>query len=65
MFQKPEPVALATALTQLVSSVIALLLIFDVIHWTDQQVGAVMLLWAAITAVVFVFVRQKVTPVDG
>jgi hypothetical protein len=63
VFQKPEPVALATALTQLVSAVIALLLIFEVIHWSTEQVGAFMAAWAALTAVVFVFVRNKVTPV--
>lgn len=60
-----EPVAITGALTQLVTAIIAALVGFDVVSWTQEQIGLVLGVWAAITAVVLVlWTRSKVTPVQ-
>ena len=61
-----EPVAITGALTGVVNAVIALLVGFEVVHWTATQIGLVVGLWNAVVAVVLVLVvRSKVTPIDS
>ncbi len=62
---KTEPVAIVGGLTQIVTAVIALALGFEWVDWTPEQTGLVLGVWAAITAFALLFVRSKVTPVEG
>ena len=59
-----EPVAIVAAIAGLVELIIPVLLIFNLIEWTDTQVGAVMaLVIGAATIIGGLFARSKVTPV--
>lgn len=63
---KLEPVAFTAALTTLFGSVLALLRVFAIVHWTADEVTAVATVWAAVMAMVLLVpVRNAVTPVAG
>jgi hypothetical protein len=57
MLLKREPVLWQT----LVTAIINLLVVFDILHLTDVQLGAVN---AALAAILGFLVRQQVTPVS-
>lgn len=59
-----EPVAIIAAVVGIIELVIPVALIFDLINWTDAQLGAVMALIIGIGTIVGgLFARSKVTPV--
>lgn len=57
-----EPVAIAGAVQALITAVIALLVAFNAWHPTDDQIAAVMGIYAALIVVITTIVRSKVTP---
>lgn len=57
-----EPVAVESALRNLLVAVIGLLQVFGAINWTPEQQGAVLLVFAALSVAASLFVRNKVTP---
>ncbi len=57
-----EPVRWVVGIPGLASAVIALLIGFDIVSWTDQQMGLVMGVIAALIATVGKVARDKVTP---
>lgn len=60
---KAEPVAFAGLLTALVTAIIALLIGFEIVAWTEVQVGLILAVWSALIAIVTFLVRANVTPV--
>ena len=64
-FVTDRPVVFWGLLTSLVSSVIGLLLIFDAVSWTGEQVGAIMLAVATFGAVFTFVVQGQVTPTNN
>ena len=62
---RQEPVVFWGTLTSLIEAIIGLLAIFGVINWTTEQMGAVMLVVAAVGTMFAFFVRSKVAPVGG
>lgn len=58
-----EPVAIAGALQALIASIIAALLLFDVVAWTPEQVGGVLAVYVPLVGVVTAVTRSRVTPV--
>lgn len=59
-----EPVRFWAGITGLVQAIIPLLLVFDLIDWSTDQIAAVMGLLAAIGFMfMFFYVREKVSPV--
>jgi len=64
-FITDRPVVFWGLLTSLASSVIGVLLIFMLITWTGEQVGAVMLSIAAFGAVFTFVVQGQVTPTNN
>lgn len=61
-FIKDRPVVFWGSLTNLVESVIGLLLIFDVLGWSADQVGMVMVVVAAIGQMFVFLIQGQVTP---
>lgn len=62
---KQEPVRFWAAVTGLVAAVFALLIGFEVVSWTPEQIALIMgVLTAVGTLFQFFFVREQVTPVD-
>lgn len=60
-----EPVVWAAAITQIVESIIPVLILFGVLMWTDEQIAAVFLAVGVITKTVAgLFARSQVTPMD-
>jgi hypothetical protein len=64
-FIKERPVVFWGLLTSVVSSVIGLLLIFNAVSWTGEQVGAIMLAISAFGAVFTFVVQGQVTPTNN
>jgi hypothetical protein len=62
---KAEPVAFAGLLTALVTAIIALLIGFEIVNWTEVQVGLILGVWSAVMAIVTFLVRGQVTPISG
>lgn len=61
---KEEPVRFWSAVTGLVAAVFALLVGFEVVNWTSEQIALIMGVLAAVGVLFqFFFVRNKVTPV--
>lgn len=61
---KTEPVAIIAAIVGIIELVIPVLLIFEVLNWTDAQLGAVMALIIGIGTIAGgLFARSKVSPV--
>lgn len=58
---KKEPVAWSTAITQLVEAIIPLLLIFGVLHWNQEQIGAVILAVGIVVKFVGAVVTRNIT----
>lgn len=64
MFAK-EPTIVINALTEVVRAVIPMLLVFGLIKWTDQQLGAVMLVVGVVAAsLATILTRQQVVPTE-
>lgn len=59
-----EPVVLGGLLIGLVQALLAVLVGFEVVHWTTEQIGLVMALVLAIIALVTFWQRSRVTPVN-
>lgn len=57
-----EPVAVGAAVLAVVQAVIAVLVGFEVVHWTMEQVGLAMGLAVALVALVAAWQRSQVTP---
>jgi hypothetical protein len=58
-----EPVRFWAALTGLVTAIIGALVGFEIVSWTAELTGFILVVWAAIgTVFQFFFVRNKVTP---
>jgi uncharacterized membrane protein YphA (DoxX/SURF4 family) len=64
-FIRERPVVFWGLLTTLLESVIGLLLIFGVLVWTAEEVGAVMLAVAALGGVFTFVVQGQVTPMHN
>ena len=63
---KEEPVRFWAAVSGLIAAVFALLIGFEIVSWTPEQVGLILGVLAAVgTLFQFFFVREKVTPVSG
>ncbi len=64
-----EPVVFWGLVSELASVIIGVLLIFGVLEWSGEQVGAVMLVLAAVGSFLVFFVRRQTTalvnPVDN
>lgn len=61
---KNEPVRFWAAITGLIAAVFALLIGFEVVTWTAEQIALIMGVLAAVGVLFqFFFVREKVTPV--
>lgn len=62
MFNK-NPTIVINAVAELVRVVIPMLIVFGILHWTDQQIAAVMLVvGVAVTSLATVLTRAQVTP---
>ena len=62
---KREPVRFWASVTAVVSAVVALLVGFEVLDWTADQIALVMAVVAAVGGVVqFFYVREQVTPTE-
>lgn len=58
-----EPVRFWAALTGIVTAILGLLVGFEIVNWTAEATGFILVVWAAIgTLFQFFFVRNKVTP---
>ncbi len=57
-----EPVAWSGALVAFVTAVLALLIGFEVVDWTQEQVGLILGALTAAIALGTALVRSKVTP---
>ncbi len=62
-FASSEPVAVGAAVVGTTQALLAVLLGFDVVHWTSSQVALVLALVTALAGLVAVVVRSRVTPV--
>ena len=61
---KEEPVRFWAAITGLIVAIFAVLVGFDIVSWTTDQIGLILGVLAAIGVLFqFFFVRNKVTPV--
>ena len=61
---KTEPVRFWAAITGIVIATFAVLVGFEVVAWTQTQIGLILGLFTAIGVLFqFFFVREKVTPV--
>jgi hypothetical protein len=58
-----EPVRGATAIQSLLTAVIGLALVFGWVNWSEEQIGAIVLVYTALVVVLGEFTRSKVTPV--
>lgn len=59
-----EPVVIIDAIAEVLKQVIPLLIIFGVIHWTDQQIAqTILVLGVIITAIKTMITRQTVVPI--
>lgn len=64
--RRPEPAAAAAAVKELVSATVKAAVIFGVVAITTEQFGVLMLLVDAMLAAVMVlFIRPRVTPVES
>ena len=63
MNPQSEPVRVGAAVVGAAQALLAVLLGFEVVHWTAAQVGLVQALVVALVALVASVVRSKVTPV--
>jgi VIT1/CCC1 family predicted Fe2+/Mn2+ transporter len=62
---KEEPVRFWAAIMGLVAAVIALLIGFDIVSWSSEQVGLIIGVLTAVGVLFqFFFVRNQVTPVE-
>ena len=59
---KSEPVALGAALTSFATALIALLVGFEIVDWTAEQIGLVLGVVSGATVFVGALVRARVTP---
>lgn len=58
-----EPTAIINSISELVRQIVPMLILFGVIHWTDQQIAAVfMVLGAFLTLVQTLITRTQVVP---
>ena len=64
-FIKREPAAFFGGIGVVGQAVIAALLAFNLVDWTDAQVGAVIAVWTAVSALLVMVIRGKVTPTDA
>lgn len=62
---KARPVVFWGSLSGLVEAVIGMLLIFDVIVWTADQVGMVMVVVAAVGQMFVFLIQGQVTPTNN
>jgi hypothetical protein len=60
-----EPVAFVGALNSIVLAVFTLAGVFGWWDWTDEQTGAVMGLWAAVSGFAMYLARANVTPTSA
>ncbi len=61
---KQEPVRFWSTLTGIITAVFGALIGFGILEWTMDQVGLVLVVWAAVGSLFqFFYVRNKVTPV--
>lgn len=60
-----EPVAIGAAIQGLIAAVLAILTAFEVWTPTEAQTAAIFGLWVALTAVIAIVVRAKVTPTSA
>lgn len=61
---KDEPVRFWGVLTALVTAILGALVGFEIVDWTAELTGFILVVWAAIGGVFqFFYVRNKVTPV--
>ncbi len=59
-----EPVAVTAGIVAIINAIIPVLILFDVINWTDDQIGAVILAVGVIaTTIGGWFARSKVTAI--
>lgn len=64
MFNK-NPAAILSAIAEMVKAVIPMLILFGIIHWTPDQVAAVMFVAGiAVTSITTILTRSQVTPND-
>lgn len=61
---KNEPVGFAYAIQALIAAGFGVLTAFDVWHPSEDQLSALMVLYIAFMAVLVMFVRGKVTPIE-
>ena len=59
---KAEPVALGAALTSFATALIALLVGFEIVDWTPEQIGLVLGVVSGATVLVGALVRARVSP---
>lgn len=62
---KREPVAVAAAFDGIVKAVLAVLIGFEAVHWSEAQTALVLGLETAVVAFVMLLVRSSVTPTGG
>ena len=58
-----EPVVTGGAIVSVATAIIALLIGFDVVSWSAEQVGLVLAVLTAVNVAVTARVRSRVTPV--
>lgn len=62
---KREPVAVAAGFDGIVKALIAVLIGFEHVNWSDTQTALVIALETAVVGFVMLFVRGSVTPTGG
>ena len=60
---KTEPVVTGGAIVSVATAIIALLIGFDIVNWSAEQVGLVLAVLTAVNVAVTARVRSRVTPV--
>ena len=64
MFNK-EPTVILGALSEIVRAIIPTLIIFGILHWTDQQIAQVMLMVGVLVkSLEMVLARSQVVPIQ-
>lgn len=64
LFNK-EPTVIIGVVTAIIEAVIPMLLVFNIIHWSQMEVGAVMLVVGVIAkGLATVLARQNVVPIE-
>jgi len=60
---KQEPVRFWSTLTGIITAGFGILIGFGILDWTAEQIGLILVLWAAVGSLFqFFYVRNKVTP---